>query len=394
MRKIFSVLIGAATAFVMGTASAAAEDVTIDTENAVEATDSVTFSVGSGQLSVSQLTADTKVNVSYDGAAGDKSPVKLVLNYWDLSAKANLDIGEPASVEVEAAESNDKTAVFTQEDILKALGETDPSMVFSMDVYAAEKAVTCTGFEATNVYSQAEMADNGILHATWVHAKKPKESENWGQSISVGVDQFDTSTMTDTTWVIAIFESELPDDVASAPVEFILQSADDTVSPKAKNGTVWAKVTPVLFNNHFAMFDYADMIDSYGTDDLSCVTTVYVGDTGNGKIKCTDLYALRCKTQAVEVPEAAESSAAAEESSEEEVTATTTTTTQPAETTAAAESASPKNNDDKKSVSSNVGLIVVGIVAGIVIAGVVVYIILGRKSRETYDISKHRFIKK
>lgn len=235
------------------------------------------------------------------------------------------------------------------------------------------------------------MVENDILYANWVHPRKPKETDNWGQSVSIGVDQFDTSTMTDKTWVIAQFESDLAENIPNAPVEFILQSTDDTISPKAKNGTVWGKVSPVLYNENFALFDYADMVDAYGTDDMSCVSIVYVGDTGNGKIKCTDLYALRCKVLKSDIPaEPVTSEVPAEESTVEDSAAVSSS----AEVSAADATDSSNADNEKGSVRNNLVLIIIGAVAGIAVAGLILYIVLGRKSRETYDVNSHKFIKK
>ncbi|WP_295156423.1 hypothetical protein, partial [uncultured Ruminococcus sp.] len=395
MKRTLSLLIGTAAAVILGAINAAAENVSPDTRKAVETSDGVTFSVASDVLSASQFKEDTKITVSLSETEGDECPVKLVLNYWDANTDLNNGIGAPASVEAEATEYKDGNAVFDYDTITAALGDTDLSMVYSIDVLATGETVTCKGFEATDVYSAAEMAENDILRTTWVHVRKPKETDNWGQSASIGVDQFDTSTMTDKTWVIAQFESELPDDTFTNAVELILQSTDDTVSPKAKNGTVWGKVSPVLFNNHYAMFLYEDMVDAYGTEDMSCVTVVYVGDTGNGKIKCTDLYALRCKTLFTEEPEEESSEAVTEESSQEESTAESTVETDTsADAAAVEENSNDSHADEKTTTKKNIVFIIIGIVAGIVIAGIVVYIILGKKSKEAYDISKHRFIKK
>lgn len=391
MKKTFSILLATVSVLIFGAVSAAAEDVSVDTNKAVEASNGVTFSVTSRELAASQFKDDTKITVTCDGAEGDESPVKLVLNYWHSDADVNNGIGEPASAEVEASEFADGAAVFEQSAILEALGDNDLSMVYSIDVLAGDKAVTCTGFEASDVYSKADMVENDILYANWVHPRKPKETDNWGQSVSIGVDQFDTSTMTDKTWVIAQFESDLAENIPNAPVEFILQSTDDTVSPKAKNGTVWGKVSPVLYNENFALFDYADMVDAYGTDDMSCVSIVYVGDTGNGKIKCTDLYALRCKVLKSDIPaEPVTSEVPAEESTVEDSAAVSSS----AEVSAADATDSSNADKEKGSVRNNLVLIIIGAVAGIAVAGLILYIVLGRKSRETYDVNSHKFIKK
>ncbi|MBR4554704.1 MAG: hypothetical protein IKO27_03825 [Ruminococcus sp.] len=394
MRKTLSMLMGAAAALILGMFSASAEDVSLDTKKAVKASNDVSFTVNSNALSVSRFTSDTKITVSCTADDGEGSPVKLVLDYWDNSSEANGKKGEPAKVEVAAKEYSDGKAVFTYEDITAALGETDPVLVYAIDVSAVEgRTATCTGFDAAGVLSVKEAAEQGILHTTWVHAKNPKESEKWSQSIIVGVDQFDVSTMTDKSALIAFYDSDVDENIDTSPVEFILQSTDDKVSPKAKNGTVWAKVAPVVFNNRFAYFEYADMVDAYGTDDFKCVSTVYIGDTAKGKITCTDLFIFNCKTLMPEEPEP-------ESSSEAETTTTTTTTaaaeSQPEETvtSAAAATENESSGDKTESVGNSIVFVIIGIVAGVVIAVVVVFIILSRKSGKTYDVNRHRFVKK
>ncbi|MBO4865291.1 MAG: hypothetical protein J5582_01790 [Ruminococcus sp.] len=390
MKRTLSVITAVIAAAAASTFSAFAGDIELDTKKAVETDNGVTFTADSKNLAASQFTADTTVTVAYSGGESDKSSVKLVLDYWDKSNTSEFDFGSPATAEVTASEFKDGEAVFTYADITAALGDNALSSVFAIDVEADGSAVTCTGFTATNVLSSNEMAEDDIRRTIRVHAKKPATSENWGQSISVGVDQFDVSTLAENSFVIAVFESELEKDVVSAPVEFILQSTDDTVSPKAKNNTVWGKVAPVLFNNKYALFDFESMADAYGTDDFSCVSTVYVGDTGKSPITCTDIYALDIRTIAKDEPEVTDDSEVTSDSND------TVETTKPAETQApaAVTEKDSSSSDDKDEEGSNFKLIVIGIIAGVVVAAGVIFLILGRKSRETYDVNKHRYVKK
>ena len=393
MKKTLSVITAVIAAAAASTFAAFAGDVELDTKKAVETDKGVTFTADSNQLAASQFTEDTIINVACSVTDGSDSPVKLVLGYWDKSDDTEFDFGSPATVEVKASEFNDGTAVFTYDDITEALGDTDLSAVFAIDVTADGETVTCTGFNATNVLSAQEMVDGDIRRTIRVHPKKPLTSQDWGQSLSVGVDKFDVSSMAEDSFVIAVFESELDKDVASAPVEFIMQSTDDTVSPKAKNNTVWGKVAPVLFNNKYALFDFTTMEDAYGTDDFSCVSTVYIGDTGKSPITCTDLYALDIRTLVSEEPE---ETADSEVTNDSEVTAdsdNSAVTTKPADT-AAASTDKDSSSDEKDEEGSNFKLIVIGIIAGVVVAAGVIFLILGRKSRKTYDVNKHRYVKK
>jgi hypothetical protein len=394
MKKIVSVITAVIAAAAASTFAAFADDVELDTKKAVETDKGVTFTADSKQLAASQFTEDTIINVGCSVTDGSESPVKLVLGYWDKSDETEFEFGSPATVDVEASEFKDGTAVFTYDDITAALGDTKLSSVYAIDVTADGETVICTGFTATNVLSAKEMADGDIRRTIRVHPKKPLTSQDWGQSLSVGVDQFDISSMAEDSFVIAAFESDLDKDVVSAPVEFIMQSTDDTVSPKAKNNTVWGKVPPILFNNKYALFDFSYMEDAYGTDDFSCVSTVYIGDTGKSPITCTDLYALDIRTLATEEPEETVDS---EVSNDSEITADSddaAVTTKPADTPAAVTDKDSSSSDDKDDEGSNFKLIVIGIIAGVVVAAGVIFLILGRKSRETYDVNKHRYVKK
>jgi hypothetical protein len=394
MEKIVSVITAVIAAAAASTFAAFADDVELDTKKAVETDKGVTFTADSKQLAASQFTEDTIINVGCSVTDGSESPVKLVLGYWDKSDETEFEFGSPATVDVAASEFKDGTAVFTYDDITAALGDTKLSSVYAIDVTADGETVICTGFTATNVLSAKEMADGDIRRTIRVHPKKPLTSQDWGQSLSVGVDQFDISSMAEDSFVIAAFESDLDKDVVSAPVEFIMQSTDDTVSPKAKNNTVWGKVPPILFNNKYALFDFSYMEDAYGTDDFSCVSTVYIGDTGKSPITCTDLYALDIRTLATEEPEETVDS---EVSNDSEITADSddaAVTTKPADTPAAVTDKDSSSSDDKDDEGSNFKLIVIGIIAGVVVAAGVIFLILGRKSRETYDVNKHRYVKK
>ena len=234
MKKAWTMLLGAAAAIALSVFSAAAADVDLDIRSAVEA-DGVSFTVNSNKLAASQFTDSTVLTVACTGAEGDQSPVKLVLNYWNSNSEANENIGEPASVEVAAKEFKDGSAVFTYAELSAALGEIDPVSVYSIDVASVGGTVKCTGFRAENIVAEGEMAEKGLLRTTWVHAKNPKASKNWGQSITIGVDQFDISSMTPDSFIVTMFESDLPEGSTAAPVEFIVQSTDDHISPKAKN---------------------------------------------------------------------------------------------------------------------------------------------------------------
>ena len=396
MKKAFSVLIGAAAALVLGTFSSAAEDISIEPKFAAETADGVSFSINSNKFAASQLKEGSVLNVSCTGGEGEECPFKLLVGYWNSDSEANQEMGEPASAEVPASEYKDGTATYKYEDIVSALKGADLSDAYSFDIAAAGTEIVCTGFEAKDVYSAAEAAEKELLHAVHVHEDNPVTSQNWGQSMNIGVDLFDTSTLTPKSVAMAIFESELTGDVVNPPVELIFQSTDDKVSPKAKNGTVWAKIRADLFDASFAFFRYKNMVSAYGTEDFSCVSTVYVGDTGLSKITCTDFYVLKCKTLAPAVVEQPEESSAAEA----EVTTTTAAAESKEETVTSgaavskAETEANTSSAAEDSFSKSIIFIIIGVAAGVILAVVVVIIILNKKAGEAYDVNKHKFIKK
>ena len=400
MKKALSLIVGAAAALIMGAFSAAAEDVSIDVKFA-EATDNgVSYSLNSNRLAASQFKEDTTLTVTVDGASGDECPIKLVLNYWNTASEANKKMGEPASAEVALKEYKDGKATYTCEDITKALNGIDPNKVYSIDVVANGQLIACTNIEATDVYSAAEAAEMGLLHTVHAHTDAPVTSSNWGQSLTVGVDQFDTSTLTKDSIAIAIFESDIGPDTNTCPVELILQSTNDTVSPKAKKGTVWAKVVAVRYSDSFAAFQYPHMASAYGTEDFSCVSTVYVGDTGKCSVTCSDLYVLDCKTLPPLPSAEPEESSKAEESKSGPAVTEAAASSSPEQSSAAAPAAVTSGTDNSASsngegsASNSIIFIIIGIVAGIVIAVVVVFIILTKKASTAYDVNSHKYIKK
>ena len=393
MKKALSVILGAAAALALGAFSAAAEDITIEPDLAAETSDGVSCTIGSNKLAASQLKEGSTLTVSCTGGSGDECPFRFIVNYWNSDSDANGGMGEPASADVKASEYKDGKAVYKYEDITAALNGAELSKVCSFDVAADSESITFTSLEAKDVYSAAEAAELGLLHAVHVHAKNPVTSENWKQSLTVSVDLFDTSTLTPRSLAIAFFQSEITEESQNPPVELIFQSTDDKVSPKAKNGTVWAKIRAVKFSPSFALFAYDTMIDAYGTDDFSCVSTVYVGDTGESPITCTDFYVLNCKTLPPAADEVPEESSEAEKPAEV-VSSAAESAAEEVSSAAAAAKTAVSSAAEGSSMSKNIIFIIIGVAAGVIIAVVVVIIIMNRKASVAYDVNTHKYIKK
>ena len=168
MKKALAMLMGAVAAMTFSVFSAAAADVEIDAKTAVETSDGVSFTVKSNKLAASQLKEDSTITVTCDGAEGDESPAKLVLDYWDAASSENLNIGEPASVEVAASEYSDGKAVFTYADIKAALGEP-------------ERLVAYNTYQVKN-YDRYELA--GFSE----EAKRQWRDEYWEQDLQKAFD--------------------------------------------------------------------------------------------------------------------------------------------------------------------------------------------------------------
>ncbi len=392
MKKVVSIFAGMAMAGIMSAFAVYADDVELAPKHALIQENNAVYTVESSELAASRFTEDTEITVVCDGVAGDVSPVKLVLDYWDYNEITEFEAGSPAWVEVEASSYKDGSAVFTYADIVKALGKNELSTVYAIDVASETTDIVCSGFNATNVISAEDAEENDLRTTVRIHARRPRQTSGWGQSMTITVDQFDISNMAMDSKIIAQYDCDMEKDNPNSPVEFILQSTDDQISPKAKSGTVWAKVPPIIFTDKYAEFDYLDMADSYGTEDFSYVTILHVGDTDKTPITCTDVYALNVKMQVPVVPEEPEDSSVAEEA--EEITASEDSV-KPVESKApAADTKDSSSADEENTGKKNIVLIVVGIVGGIIVAGLAIFLILGRKSRETYDVNKHRFVKK
>jgi len=393
MKRIMTYLAGTVLAVALGAFAAAAEDITVEVSGAAETSDGVSYTISETDLAGAQLKSDASITVSYNGDDSDSCPVKLVFRYWDKSAAdKNGGAGEPSSFEVPAGSFEGGKAEFSFVDILKVFKKDDLSPVYAIDVAAANgTAVTCTGVEAKGVWSKADLASKNLYSTVCVDTSSAKESTNWGQSLSVHFDQFDSLRLTTDSKIVAFFESQLTKDASVCPVELIIQSADDTISPKSRNGHAWEKVPAIAFSDSFAVFDYAGFIKAYGTTDFRCISTLHIGDAGRGTIKCTGFYVLDCATIIPKEETPVEDSSVVETKPAE--------TTAPApETTAAAaaatESVESKADSSEKSGANGIIFIIIGVVAGVGLAVAVLFIILGRKSKETYDVQRHRFVKK
>lgn len=185
----------------------------------------------------------------------------------------------------------------------------------------------------------------------------------WHQSVTYSPSEVDPSKFTPDTTIEVQYELEgeksLPNQY---PVELILQNFE--VDPQ-----IWAQVVPTEYDDTHAVFYYDAMTSAYGSDDLSTVNNIFIGDRGV-KMKVTYVKITNYGSVEDEKETAAETEATEKTEAETEVTAETTT----AETTAAADSAA--------SESGNSVVVMVIIIAAVVVVALVIVIIVVSKNNK------------
>jgi hypothetical protein len=224
-------------------------------------------------------------------------------------------------------------------------------------VLAAAVAVLGMAFTASAETEDVEMS---VVRAVQTNGA-------WGQSITYGQSDLNAANFTEDTQIRV--EYELEGDAAlpnQYQVELILQNYE--VDPP-----IWAQVVPIEYDDTYAVFDYAGMVLAYGSDDLSGVNNICVGDRGI-KMKVTKFTATN-----VNIPEVTTTEAV----TEEEIVEDDTADNQPAETEAPAETASTAA-ETSSSGGSSVTVIIVVIVAAVVVAGVVVTVIVVTRNKKRF----------
>ena len=395
MKKFLSMICGAAAALSLGVFCASAEDISLSAKGAEETADGVSYVISSDDFSAAQITSDTEFTVTYTADCDPGScPVKLIVSYWDNDGEHG-GVGSPKDAELIPATYEDGKASIAYSELMKAIGQGDLSAIFEMSVAANGAKVKCTGVSANNVLSREDLVAKDILSPYSADVSEAKEVSNWGQSISVRTEMFDASRITTKSRVLVYFTAD--DEYSAAPVEFIMQSWEFPDTPKANDeGRVWEKAQAADYGDGWAIFNYTDLIETYGTADFNKVSAINVGDTGKCSIICTGLYITNCKAIGTHVSSEEGDSSEADDTSSEEAAVTTTTaatTAAPETTTQAAETSSVAETKES-SAGTNIVLIIIGVVAGVGIAVAALFIILGRKSKETYDVKTGKFIKK
>lgn len=221
-------------------------------------------------------------------------------------------------------------------------------------VFAAIVTSVCMAFMA---YAETEDVELSVARAVQTNG-------SWGQSITFGQSDLNASRFTPDTTVRVEYELEGEPSIQNQhQVELILQNY--VAEPQ-----IWAQVVPVEYDDTYAVFDYNGMVSAYGSDDLSTVNNICVGDRGI-KMKVTKVTVTN-----LSVPEVTTTEAATEAVTEAATEAPAETAAQ-AETTTAAEETSSGSG-------SSLTVIIIVIVAAVVIAGVVVTIIVINKNKKRF----------
>lgn len=185
----------------------------------------------------------------------------------------------------------------------------------------------------------------------------------WGQSITYSEADIKADRFTEQTQFIVEYELE-GESTMDYPVELILQNY--VADPQ-----IWAQVRPAEFSDTSATFNYEDMVIAYGSDDLSTVNNICVGDR-NVKMKVTKCTVTNCKPKPVVT------------TTTQTETETVTETEAPAEEVTEATTTAPAEETTSSSSGSSMTVIIIVVIAAVVVAGVVVTFIVIKKNRRRF----------
>lgn len=186
-----------------------------------------------------------------------------------------------------------------------------------------------------------------------IDVSSASQCDYWGQSFTLEQAVFNASRMTKDSKIIVTYTSDEIVETAGNKynAELVFQSWDNTTSPNAQEGNIWAKIAPIEYDDTSATYDYESIATAYGTNDFSEVYNIILGSTDRAKITCTGMTITNVKTEKyVEAEE--------------------------------------------KAGKTSPIIIIAAVVAGIVIAVVVIVIIMNKKSSEAFDVSTGEFISK
>ena len=140
-------------------------------------------------------------------------------------------------------------------------------------VFAAIVTSVCMAFMA---YAETEDVELSVARAVQTNG-------SWGQSITFGQSDLNASRFTPDTTVRVEYELEGEPSIQNQhQAELILQNY--VAEPQ-----IWAQVVPIEYDDTYAVFDYNGMVTAYGSEDLSTVNNICVGDRGKiGRASCRE----------------------------------------------------------------------------------------------------------
>lgn len=390
LKGLMSVLLLSAAA--VGTCvPASAEDVTIDVSEAVESTgwgQSVT--ILKAQFDAERITKDSVVKVAFDAGDydGEELPIELIFQSWNntTSPKAKKDGGVWAKITTD--DYTEKTATFTYDAIIEAYGTDDLSEVQAICVGDTDKTpVTCKSIIVTNCSKAKATIDISI------DCSEAKRASTFGQSMVVRYDNFDTTTLTSKSKIVVGYEIDKKEkELTKAPVSIAIQSWENSNSPLAdEEGKVWETVEPESYGDGVATFSYEALVDAYGTADFTRVSALNFCDNGEAILKVTSINITDCmsadKGTHISEEEASDDSEISDSSEGGD------TTSSKADSKPDAAAAVDDNGNDREKKGS-VLPVIIGVVAGVVLAVAVLFIIVSRKTTQEYDIKTGKMVDK
>lgn len=187
---------------------------------------------------------------------------------------------------------------------------------------------------------------------------------NWEQSLTLDVNDFDCSRITPDSVVTVEFtlDGEPPQNIA--PVELILFNYTEEID------RIWAKIEPFEYDETSASFDYETMTRVYGSEDLTTVDNLCIGDTGV-PLTVTKLTITNCT-----IPEVTTTTTAEETTAAISETTSPETTAAPVTTTAA--------QPEKAEENSGVPIVLIVVITVVVAVAVVATIVILKNKRRFY----------
>ena len=225
----------------------------------------------------------------------------------------------------------------------------------------------------------------------------------WGQAFSLNIrsdDKYENLILmlNENSKIYVDYSLEGTPPANTSGVEFILQKWE-----KEGGDQIWAQVPPISASDGVAVFDRASLVKVLGTDDLSVVDQIYVGDTG-AVLKVTkivfDIRGDGVSGETADVPEigetiniyptegsaaedtAADTAASSDDNkAEETIAAADDSENEESKTAVSADETDSEDHEESKPV--NVQAIIVAVIIAVTLIAAVIIVTVVR-AREKY----------